>query len=79
MLFWGVRGLSYSRFLMVDLVGCAIWAAILCTVGYAGSSGVAVLVGEVKRVELWLLGMGLASAVAFVAGRFLYRRKRRRA
>jgi membrane protein DedA with SNARE-associated domain len=63
MLFWGVHRLPFSRFALVDGVGCTVWAALLGTLGFAASTGAVLLLGEVKRVEYWLLG-ALAACVA---------------
>jgi membrane protein DedA with SNARE-associated domain len=63
MLFWGVHRLRFSRFALVDGVGCVAWAILLGTLGFAASSGAVLLLGEVKRVELWLMG-ALAASVA---------------
>jgi len=76
MLFWGVHKLSLEKFLLADIVGCAVWAGLLGTVGYAASSGATVILGEVKRVELWLLGAVCASVVVLLAARLLVRRHR---
>jgi membrane protein DedA with SNARE-associated domain len=69
MLFWGARQLSFPRFALIDLVGCAVWAALLGTVGYAASSGAMIILGEIKRVELWLLGAAAGSVIIFLAVR----------
>jgi membrane protein DedA with SNARE-associated domain len=75
MLFWGAHRLSLQKFVVADIVGCAAWAGLLGMVGYAASSGATVILGEVKRVELWLLGAACTSVVAFLAGRRLVRRQ----
>jgi membrane protein DedA with SNARE-associated domain len=67
MVFWGVRRLSFRRFALIDLVGCAVWATLLGTIGYAASTGAMVILGDVKRIELWLLGAAAASLIAFLA------------
>jgi membrane protein DedA with SNARE-associated domain len=67
MVFWGVRRLSFPRFVLIDLVGCAVWAALLGTLGYAASRGAMIILGEVKRVEFWLLGAAAGSVIVFLA------------
>jgi len=76
MLFWGVHKLSLEKFLLADVVGCAVWAGLLGTVGYAASSGATVILGEVKRAELWLLGAAGASMGVLLAARLLVGRHR---
>ena len=75
MLFWGVHRLSFGRFVLTDLAGCAAWAALLGTLGYAASSGATVVLGEVKRVEVWILSAVLVSVIVLSAVRFLYKRR----
>jgi membrane protein DedA with SNARE-associated domain len=63
MVFWGLHGLPFGRFLAVDLLGCAIWSVLFATLGYVLSGSAARLIGNVKRVELWLLGAVVVGAI----------------
>jgi membrane protein DedA with SNARE-associated domain len=75
MLFWGIRGLPLALFVLLDLVGCAAWAAALASLGYAFSGSAVVVVGKVRRAERWLLVALLLAAVSvFVARRAMRRR-----
>ena len=65
MVFWGVHGLSFPRFVAVDLVGCALWAVAFVGLGYGLSNSAAAIIGRVHRTERWLVG-GLVAAVAVV-------------
>jgi membrane protein DedA with SNARE-associated domain len=56
MIFWGLHGLSFRRFLLIDLVGCVLGSLVFTTLGYVLSGSATALLGHVKRVELWLLG-----------------------
>jgi membrane protein DedA with SNARE-associated domain len=56
MLFWGLHGLPLRVFLLIDAVGCMIGAVVFTSLGYLVSGSATVLLGHVKRVELWLLG-----------------------
>jgi membrane protein DedA with SNARE-associated domain len=67
LLLWAVRGLSFPRFLALDLAGCILWAAAFGCLEYFMSGSAALVMGEVKRVEYWLLG-GLLVAIAVVLG-----------
>ncbi len=74
MLYWGIRRLPFARFLLLDVVGCAVWATTLASLGYAFSGSAAALVGEVKRVEVWLLiAVVLATCATVVARQLLCR------
>ncbi len=79
MLFWGVRGLSFWRFAAVDLAGCALWAAVLGSIGFLASNSAAALVGRVRRVKLWLLGALVVSGLVFLTVHTLFRWRRFRA
>jgi len=74
MIYWGVRGLPLPRFLAIELVSCLAWTTLLSGLGYALSDRAALVVGEIKAIELWLLGalvagVGVAAARAWVADR----------
>jgi membrane protein DedA with SNARE-associated domain len=62
MVFWGVARLPLWRFALIDALGCALWAAALGGLGYTLSGSAVLLLGRVKRVELWLLGALLVCA-----------------
>lgn len=76
MLFWGVYGLSPGRFIAVDLIGCFAWAALLGALGYGASSGVEVLIGRVRRAQIWLLGAAVVLLGGVVLANYLVRRRR---
>ena len=56
MVFWGLHGLSFRRFLLIDSVGCVLGSLVFTSLGYLLSGSATALLGHVKRVELWLLG-----------------------
>ena len=71
MSYWGIRGLPFARFLILDMIGCAIWATGLAGLGYAFSGSAAALVGDVKRVEVWFFAaLIMAVAATIVLRRF---------
>ena len=74
MFFWGVRGLAYARFVAFDLVGCVLSASALAGLGFVLSTSAVALVGRVKRAELWLLAVLLASLPVLAAIRHVMRR-----
>lgn len=63
MLFWGLHGMALPRFVLVDAVGCVVGSLVFTGLGYAVSGSATVLLGRVRRVELWLLGAVLVGAV----------------
>ena len=65
MVFWGLHGLSLVRFVLVDGVGCVLGSFVLVGLGYLVSGSATVLLGRVRRVQLWLLGV-LAVGVVLV-------------
>lgn len=74
MIFWGLRGLPWPRFVAMDTLGCAAWALVMATLGYTFSGSAAMLLGEVKKVEWWLaIALLVAVATVILAHRLLRR------
>ena len=67
MAFWGMHGLSWVTFVLLDLASCVLWGSIMFAVGFTLSGSVATVLGKVKTVELWLLAAFVA-AVGLVLG-----------
>jgi membrane protein DedA with SNARE-associated domain len=65
MVFWGLHGMRAARFILVDGVGCLLGALVFTGLGYLVSGSATILLGRVRRVQLWLLG-GLAIGVLLV-------------
>jgi membrane protein DedA with SNARE-associated domain len=63
MVFWGLHGLQVGRFLLIDLIGCFLGATVFTGLGYLVSGSAVALLGKVKRVQLWILGVLLVGAV----------------
>jgi membrane protein DedA with SNARE-associated domain len=63
MVFWGLHGLRFGRFLTIDAIGCVVGTLVFTGLGYLVSGSAVALLGKVKRVELWLLGVLLVGAV----------------
>jgi len=59
----GASGVSPGRFLLLNAIGAAAWSAVIGGVGYLLGQTVELLLGDVKRYELWLFagaaGVGL--------------------
>lgn len=76
MLFWGSQGLAPTRFAILDVPACAVWAVLLSSLGYYSSRSVAGLLGEVRHVETWLAIAALVAVVVALCVRFLTARAR---
>lgn len=63
MVFWGLNGLKFRRFGPIDALGCVLGSAVFTGLGYLVSGSATLLLGRVRRVQLWLLGAVLAGAV----------------
>jgi len=63
MVFWGLHGLKFRRFAPIDAIGCVLGTAVFSGLGYLVSGSATLLLGRVRRVQLWLLGAVLAGAV----------------
>ncbi len=74
MIFWGLRGLAWPRFIAMDALGCAAWALAMATLGYTFSGSAAMITGEVKKVEWWLAIALLVAVVAVILAHRLPRR-----
>jgi membrane protein DedA with SNARE-associated domain len=62
MVFWGLQGLPFGRFVAVDGLGCSIGALVFAGLGYLVSGSAEALLGRVRRVEVWLLGAVVVGA-----------------
>ena len=63
MIFWGLHGLSFRRFLLIDCVGCLLGSLVFTSLGFLLSGSAIAILGHVKRVELWLLGGAIAAVL----------------
>ena len=79
MLLWGMVKLAPARFLLLDALGCLLWATLLGTVGFTFSGSVALLIGDVKRAERWLLVAAVSAAGLIGSAHYVLRRVRTKA
>ncbi|HZE73663.1 MAG TPA: VTT domain-containing protein [Gemmatimonadales bacterium] len=75
MLFWGLHGLPFHRFVLIDAIGCVLGSTFFVGLGYLVGDGAEVLLGRVKRFEFLLLGGLLAGIVVLVVIRVLEQRR----
>jgi membrane protein DedA with SNARE-associated domain len=63
MLFWGLHELSLVTFLIVDSIGALIGSLVFTGLGYLVSGSATLLLGKVRRIQLWLLGVLIVGVV----------------
>lgn len=56
MVFWGLHDLSVAKFALIDGVGVVLGSVVFVGLGYLVSGSATLLLGKVRRVQLWLLG-----------------------
>jgi len=71
----GMSGVSYLRFILLNLTGAGIWAISIGLAGYYFGQAVEALLGDIKRYELILMTsiIGIAILIWLV---HIYRRRR---
>ena len=69
----GMSGFSPVRFLLLNTIGAILWSTTFAYAGYALGEAVEIILGDVKRFELWIVGCIAAVAVVLW---FLHRRKK---
>lgn len=79
MLFWGLQGLSFGRFALVDALGCLLGASFFAGLGYLVGNGAEALLGRIRRFELLLLAALATGVIVLLAIRALVRRGEARA
>jgi membrane protein DedA with SNARE-associated domain len=66
MVFWGLHGLPLRRFVLVDGIGTVLGSVVFMGLGYLVSGSATLLLGKVRRVQLWLLGALLVGVLLVV-------------
>jgi membrane protein DedA with SNARE-associated domain len=51
----GVGELSFAKFALMDILGCVAFTSLLATLGFLFSTSASLIIGHVRRVELFLL------------------------
>jgi membrane protein DedA with SNARE-associated domain len=72
----GMSGFPPVRFLILNVIGAAVWAAVIGSLGYLFGHSLELVLGDLERYEAAVM-LGLAAAGA-VAGLWRWRRIRRR-
>lgn len=61
----GVSGIPPFRYLVFNALGAFLWAVVIGSAGYLFGNAVQLILGDVKKYEIWILG-GFAVAGACV-------------
>lgn len=69
-----MSGYPPRRFLLLNGIAAAVWAVVVGWAGYLFGRAFELLLGEVKDMQLKVLGALLAAAGAALIGHWLYRR-----
>lgn len=65
MTFSGLKRMSFAKFAVVDILGCVVFTTLLATVGFLFSSSASLIIGQVKRIEMFLLLVVIVTALIF--------------
>jgi len=63
--FYGIGRMPYARFIILDVISCAIWALVLAGVGYFFSGAITNIIGDFKQVGIWLFFIVLFGIIVF--------------
>ena len=64
-LFYGIGRMRYLRFLVLDVISCAIWAFLLTSVGYFFSGAITSIIGNFKQAGIALFFVVLFGIIVF--------------
>jgi len=74
----GLVGMPMRKFVFWAIIGCCVWAIVIGSLGYAVGHGAQLLLGDIRRYEMWFLaGMLALGAVGWLA--IIWRERRRQA
>ena len=61
----GIKKVSFIQFAVMDMLGCVFFTTTFVTLGFLFSSSASLIIGHVKRAELFLLLLLIVTALAF--------------
>jgi membrane protein DedA with SNARE-associated domain len=73
----GTTGMHWRRFLLFNAIGAALWVAVWTSVGYFSGSHIDTIYNDATRYDKYLAIAVGAALVAFLARRFVKRRRTR--
>jgi membrane protein DedA with SNARE-associated domain len=65
MTFSGLKKVPFTTFAMMDILGCVLFTTTFATLGFLFSSSASLIIGRVKRVELFLPIVVIVTALVF--------------
>ena len=74
MLYWGVQRYPAHKFLAINAVGCAAWVGLLVSAGFFMTHAAAVILGQIRRLEIWLGGTVLIGVLGYLLLRRVWRK-----
>jgi len=63
--FYGIGKMPLLRFLVLDVISCALWVFILTSAGYFFSGFITSIIGDFKQIGMWLFFIVLLGVIAF--------------
>jgi membrane protein DedA with SNARE-associated domain len=73
----GAGGVSIPRFVLLNIIGGAVWAVVIAAAGYFFGHAMEIIIADLKRYELAVAGIIALVAVTLFSGRVIVRRIRR--
>lgn len=73
----GASRMNAARFVALNTIGAIAWAAVVGSGGYFFGMALRIVLGDIKRYELTILGVGFAIALISYGSRF-WRKKRKK-
>jgi membrane protein DedA with SNARE-associated domain len=69
-MFWGLAHFGFFRFIALTIASCFVWVGVLAGLGFTFATGVEKLIGDLKRIQIILLVVGIIVATVYVITRF---------
>jgi membrane protein DedA with SNARE-associated domain len=69
-IFWGLAQFGYLKFSLLTLASCAVWVGVLEGLGFTFATGVQTLIGDLHRVQIFLLVGLIIIATVYIISRF---------
>lgn len=68
-IFWGVAHFGYLKFAPLTLLSCGVWVLVLAGIGFTFATGVETLIGDLRRIQIILLVVGILIAALYALTR----------
>lgn len=64
---FGLSGIGFTRFALIQIANCSVWAVLIGTIGYVFGHAAERMLGRAATVEKYTLAAAIGIAVAFSA------------